>query len=419
MKNVLLLTRKDFKRKWRNPVVIIGFLLIPFVFTLIFALVFGGAGEEERTLPRISVVTVDKDKSLLSRFFLSSLSQGELKKLLSLKEAEEEEGRKLLDKGKASALLIIPENFGDRLWEGQEVEILLLKNPAEQFLPQIVQEICDTASLLFSSLFSVFSEELDIIKGFVDDNQFSDENVSMISLKIKSKFEGISKYVFPPVISLTERTKVEEEQEEAPALTISSYILPAISVMFLLFICNVVFEDILREKDSGTLLRMTISPMKLSEFIWSKIVTAAVMGMICTLTLIVLGRFIFSIRWGHPLLVISVVFCLNIMMAGFIAFLYSFVRTERQAGAVLSSVILIMSMLGGSMIPVDNYPSFIQNFSKLTLNYWGIQAFHKTMLDASIKDIFPILLGMIIAGLFLSSFGSYFLNKNLRRGLLK
>jgi len=419
VKNILLLTRKDFKRKWRNPAVIIGFLLIPFAFTLIFAMVFGGAGEEERTLPRISVVTVDKDKSLLSRFFLSSLSQGELKKLLSLKEAEESEGRKLLDKGKASALLIIPDNFGDRLWEGQEVEILLLKNPAEQFLPQIVQEICDTAALLFSSLFSVFSEELDMIKGFVDNGRFSDENVSMISLKIKSKFDGISKYVFPPVISLTERTKAEEEKEEATSLTVSSYILPAIAVMFLLFICNVVFEDILREKESGTLLRMTVSPLKLSEFIWSKIVTSAAIGMICTLSLIVLGRFIFSIRWGHPLLVLAVVLCLNIMMAGFIAFLYSFVRTERQAGAVLSSVILVMALLGGSMIPIDNFPPFIQTFSKLTLNYWGIQAFHKTMLQDPIREIIPILLGMIVVGLLLSSFGSYFLNKNLRKGLLK
>jgi len=398
--------------------VIIGFLLIPFVFTLIFAAVFGGAGEDE-TLPRISVITVDKDRSLLSRFFLSSLSQGELKKLLSLKEAEEPEGRKLLDRGKASALLIIPENFGDRLWQGQEVEILLLKNPAEQFLPQIVQEICDTASLVFSSLLSVFSEELDIIKGFVDHDQFSDENVSMISIKIKSKIEGISKYVFPPVISITERTKADEEKEEASTLNVSSYILPAIAVMFLLFICNVVFEDILREKESGTLLRMTVSPLKLSEFIWSKILTSAAIGVICTLALIVLGRLIFSIRWGNPPLVFAVILCLNIMMAGFIAFLYSFVRTERQAGAVLSTVILVMALLGGSMIPVDNFPSHIQNFSKLTLNYWGIQAFHKTMLQDPIGEIIPILLGMIFVGLLLSGLGSHFLNKSLRKGLLK
>lgn len=412
------MTRKDFQRKWRNPVVIAGFLLIPLVFTLIFALVFGGS-EGEETLPRISIITVDKDKSILSRLFLSALSQGELKKLLSLKEAEEQEGRELLDKGKASALLVIPEKFGDYLWEGQEVEILLLKNPAEQLLPQIVQEICDATSLLLSSLFSVFSEELDIVKGFVDNNQFSDEDASLISVKIKSKFEGISKYVFPPVISLKERTKAKEEKEEAPSLSVTSYILPAIAIMFLLFICNVVFEDILREKESGTLLRMTISPMKISEFIWSKIVTSAVMGMICTFVLIVVGMIVFSIRWGNPLLVIAIILCLNIMMAGFIAFLYSFVRTERQAGAVLSSVILIMSMLGGSMIPIDNYPPFIQNLSKLTLNYWGIQAFHKTMLEDPIREILPILLGMIVVGLFLSSLGTYFLNKNLRKGLLK
>ena len=85
----------------------------------------------------------------------------------------------------------------------------------------------------------------------------------------------------------------------------------------------------------------------------------------------------------------------------------------------MSSVILVMALLGGSMIPIDNFPPLIQNFSKLTLNYWGIQAFHKTMLQDPIREILPILLGMIAAGLLLSSLGSFFLEKSLRKGLLK
>ena len=41
MKRVLLLARKDFLRKWRNPVVIVGFMLMPLLFSFLFGLIFG------------------------------------------------------------------------------------------------------------------------------------------------------------------------------------------------------------------------------------------------------------------------------------------------------------------------------------------------------------------------------------------
>ena len=415
MKNILLLARKDFIRKWRNPIIIIGFTLIPIIFAFIFGLIFGTS--QERTLPRISVLAVDEDQSLFSEFFLSSFKQGELNKIIDLKKVDKEQGLKLMNKGKASALLIIPQKFGEKIWGGQPVEISLLKNPSEQFLPQIVEEICDISSLLFSSLFSVFSDELGTIKKFIDEGNFPDIQISSLSVQIKRRIESISKYVFPPIISLKQKT-IKEKEGESP-LSVQAYILPAIAVMFLLFICNVVFEDILKEKKMGTLLRMTISPLKISDFIWSKTLISTIIGILCTFILIALGRIIFSIHWGNPFLLFFIVICLNFMIAGFISSLYTFIRTEQQAGAVLSSVIMVMSLLGGSMVPAESFPPFILNISKLTLNYWGIQAFRKAATDAPFQEIFPILLGMILAGIFFSMVGSYFLNKNLKKGLLK
>lgn len=417
MKNVFHLIQKDFKRKWRNPVVILGFLFIPVIFTFIFGIVFGSS--EEQILPRVSVLVADNDASLLSQFLLTALSQGELEKFMKMEVVEEDQGRRLLDKGKASALLIIPENFGDDVWEGRGVELLLLKNPSEQFLPQIAEEIVDTATLLFSALFSVFSDEITVLQNVIGKGEFSDLDIADLSIQVKNRIEGVGKFVFPPVISLKQQTVSEKEEEKIPSLSVHSYILPAIAIMFLLFICNIVFEDLLREKEKGTLLRMSVSPMRLSEFIWSKIITSALIGMICTLVLIAIGRTIFAIRWGNIFLVLLIVLCLNIMLAGFISFIYSFIRTERQAGAVLSSVILVMSMLGGSMMPVENFPPFIQKISQLTLNYWGLRAFHKAIQRDPFIDFIPILLGMLGVGMLFSLIGSYFMKINLRKGLLK
>jgi len=417
MKNILHLIQKDFKRKWKNPVVILGFLLIPVIFTIIFGIVFGSS--DEQTLPQVPILAVDKDKSFLSQFFITAMNQGELEKLISLRVVEEEEGRRLLDKGKASALMVIPENFTDDVWNNRSAEILLLKNPAEQFLPQIAEEIVDTASLLFSTLFSVFSDEVSLIRDAIKKETFTDGDISSLSIQIKNRFEGVARFVFPPVISLKQETISEKEERTGPSLSVQGYILPAMAVMFLLFICNVVFEDILREKETGTLRRMSASPLKLSEFIWSKTITSALIGMICTSVLVVLGIVLFSIQWGNLFTIFLIILCLNIMLAGFISLLYSFIHTERQAGAVLSSVIIVMSMLGGSMMPVENFPPLVQKISQLTLNYWGLKAFHKAIQHAPFQEMVPLLVGMLSAGIVFSVVGSFFLKRNLRKGLIR
>lgn len=418
MKNIPLLVKKDFKRKWKNPVVITGFMLIPVFFTLIFGMVFGSS--EKNILPRVRVLVVDLDKSLVSNFLVTAMSQGEMKKMVELNPMDSEDSaRQTLNKGKASALLIIPENFGKDALDGKQAEILLLKNPSEQFLPLIAEEITDTIILIMSSLLSVFSDELELIKGFMELGNIPDTAFTTLSLAVRDKIEDISKYVIPPVISLKQETIKEKGQKEAASLTIHSYILPAMAIMFLLFICNVVFEDILREKESGTLLRMNISPMTMTEYIWSKILTSAMIGALCTFMLIGLGTIVFSIQWGNIFSILLIVLCLNILIAGFISFLYSFVKTENQAGALLTSVILVMSLLGGSMVPVENFPRIIQNMSRLTVNYWGMKAFHMSILKEPFMGLAPVLTGMFAAGIMLSLFSSFFIQNNLKKGLFK
>lgn len=415
MSNIFHLIQKDFKRKWKNPVVILGFLLIPVIFTFIFGFVFGSS--EEEILPEVQVLVVDNDSSFISQLLLSAFNQGELKKFIQTEVVEEEQGHKLLNAGKASALLIIPENFGGDLWGGMSTELTLLKNPSEQFLPEIAAEIIDTTSLLLSSLFSVFSGEIATIQNAVNKGEFSDADISSLSIQVKDRVEGIAKFIIPPVISIKERTISEEIEKEAASISVHSYILPAIAIMFLLFICNVVFEDVLREKEIGTLRRMTVSPLKISEFIWSKTITSALIGMCCTLVLIAVGWILFGIQWGNIFLVILIVFCLNIMLAGLISLIYSFIRTEQQAGAVLSSVIIFMSLIGGSMMPVENFPPFMQQISKFTPNYWGVKAFNKAILQDPIHEFIPILTGMLGIGILFSVVGAFFMKRNLRKGI--
>lgn len=418
MKRVWLLVGKDFQKKWKNPTVIIGFMLIPLMFAFLFGLVFGGSGEN--TLPRIRVLVVDHDDSLVSRFFQTALSQGQLKEMIELHFMDrEEDAVRRMEQGKASALLVINEGFGTEVLKGNPVELRLVKNPSEQFLPQIVEEIVDTAGLLLSSLFSIFGEEIGVIRGLVDQGDVPDRSVSDLSIRIKNRMEGISKLVFPPVVQLKQEVVRKETETSQGGISLQGYILPAISIMFLLFIINIVFEDLLRERESGTLLRMMASPMSLREFIWSKMAAAAVFGVLCTLFLIGSGALLFQIDWGPPGTVLLIVLALNILISGFISVFYTFIRTERQAGSIMSSVIIVMSLLGGSMVPVSSFPAPVRVLSRFTINYWGVEAFLQAQMRSAVVEILPILAGMTAAGLILSLISAHILKRNLIRGLVK
>ena len=390
--------------------------MLPLIFTLILGLVFGSS--DEPTLPQVKVLAADNDNSLVSKLFLGTFSQGELSKLIQIEKVEEDIGRTRMNKNKASALIIIPEDFGEKLLNREQTEVNIIKNPSQQFLPEIVQEVGDVATLIFSAFFTVFSD--DLFKGYAELDSFPDNAVSTISVQIKDKIEGISKFVFPPAISIKQTTIKEETQEETEdEFTFHSYVLPGISIMFLLFIANIIFSDLLREKEAGTLLRMMVSPMELNEFIWSKILTATGLGMICTFVFIILGTLAFPINWGNPLAIVVAVFCLNLLIAGFISLPYAFIRTERQAGAIIPSIIIIMSMFGGSMMPSQMFPSSIKIISKMTLNYWGIETFYKIMRKAPVVEIIPYFSGMVLLGILFSLAGAFLLKANLRKGLFR
>jgi len=420
MKRIFFLLRKDFIRKWKNPQVIIGFMLIPLVCTFIMGAVFGR--QAEVSLPPIKILIVDNDQSILSQLLLGALTQGEFQKKITLvKLKEEKEGRRLINKGQATALLIIPQGFAQSVWEEKPTQLILVKNPAEQFLPQIAEEITDTITLLLSGAVTIFSPELQTIRTLIESNSsrqntLDDKAVAEISIRIKGKFEKFGDYVFPPILWVKQETIELPGKKEAPQLSFHGYILPAMAILFLLFICNTVLEDTLREKEKMTLFRLLTSPLKMEEFVWSKILTAIIIGITVTAFLLLLGTLFFAINWGNFWMVAVLVITLNIACGGFISVFYSFVKTERQAGAVLSTVILVMSLLGGSMVPVDIFPQFLRPISRFTLNYWGIEAFHRIMFGRSWADLAPIFIAFTLGGFALAAIGSFFLKKNLVKG---
>ncbi|MCX6296033.1 MAG: hypothetical protein NTX97_08200, partial [Bacteroidetes bacterium] len=54
----------------------------------------------------------------------------------------------------------------------------------------------------------------------------------------------------------------------------------------------------------------------------------------------------------------------------------SFSKSRQQVQGMSTLIVLVMSCLGGSMIPSFIMPLFMQKVAVFTVNYWGIQGFY-------------------------------------------
>ena len=57
-------------------------------------------------------------------------------------------------------------------------------------------------------------------------------------------------------------------------------------------------------------------------------------------------------------------------------FLASFSKSRQQVQGLSKLIVLIMSGIGGSMIPLFIMPEFMQKIAVVSVNYWGVQGFY-------------------------------------------
>ncbi len=395
------------KRRIKSPYTILVMLLIPIFMTGIMGAIFSPSEDQ---LPKIKVLVVDKDKNIASKFLLGVFDSKDLKEMFQVTVVDETEGKKLISKGRASALIIIPEKFTDRLIKAEKSEFLVIKNPSEQFLPNVVEEFMATFSVIISGFVQVFEPELKTINALLD---VPLEQVSIAAMipfmeQSKTKIITLKNYLSPLLIQLKE--EVTRKKKKEPGLNIFSLVLPGMSIMFLLFIIEIFLRDILTEREDGKFQRMMFSPMRTMEFVFARITSGWVMGIFVYLVTVLLGILLFNIAWGNYLYLFIFTTVTCFWIAAFFALLDSFFKNRNQAGAFAAPIIMVFSVFGGSILPVNQMPEAVRWISGITLNHWFIKGAEQIRSGSFPFIPFDILL---LSGLILFLLASQFLKKRI------
>jgi ABC-2 type transport system permease protein len=378
----------------RDRVALFLTFVLPIVFFSIFALVFSGMGGDSVEEIELEVLVVDLDRSDVSRRLVAALSAHEA---LSVSMAPEvraeapsgeagppawsrETAYQAVRQGEADAALVLPagleELFGGFEGETPRVELIYdASNPMARFMlsgllqAASFQSAPDVLMDRGLGMLERFGGELtreqreavDFIRPFMVEGRMTEGSDGMAAL-----------------VAIDATAAHGEGDGDVPSIV--AYYAAGTGVMFLLFSMSGAAGGLLEEEERGTLERLLSTDVGMSLLLGSRWIFFTAMGALQVLLMFVWGWAVFGLDlWGLPRVtgVVAMSLVTAAAASSFGLVLAAACRSRAQLGGVATIAILVMSALGGSMMPRFIMPDFMNSVAKLTINGWALDGFLK------------------------------------------
>jgi ABC-2 type transport system permease protein len=408
----------------RDKVALALTFILPIIFFSIFASIFGGSSGGGGSVKPLQLLVADFDDSKVSVSMMKVLAErseidviwaGTSSASDSDSEADRPEvadlpaARAAVRSGKYDAALLVPAGFGDQFPDfagtGPAIELVydssnpmaqpsivgLLQAASFQAAPDMMLD--QGLGMLEESGLNFSDEQTEIIesaKGFLRsqlDGEDAGEQVGNDAAaegETAEESSGGGMASFVRVDASPARSPDDHAKANAKAVKqknrMISYYAASIGVMFLLFSTTGAAGSLLEEQDGGTLDRLLSSNLSMNTLLGSQWLFYSLMGFLQLLVMFVWGKFVFGLDLftaNHiaGCLIVSTVTAMA--AAGFGMLLATLSRTRAQMNGISTVVVLVMSAIGGSMVPRFVMPESFQRLSKFTFNGWAIDGFLK------------------------------------------
>ena len=381
MSFALLTALNDLRRRLRDPMSFLLWLGIPLAIAAMIRLAFGGQGGGG---PRAEVLVADLDDSFLSSFLLGALSRAEGGELPFDAEAVElEEGRRRIEDGDGSALLVIPEGFSEALLEETPCTLELVTNPAQRILPGMVEGALE---LLVDGSFYVHRVFGEPIQSMLQEpvagaHTLPDEEVTRISIQMNAIVERVAELLDPPAIQMVVDQPAEEEG--GGGVNFGALYFPSMLFMTLFFLAQGLTEDLWVEKRSGTLRRALTTPNRPAAFLAGKLGSAVVILAAVSLFGLLVGRVAFGLELTNLPLAVAWSAVAGAFLTLLMLLLQIHATSQRAANLLANLVMMPLLMLGGSFFPFEAMPDGMAAIGRKTPNGWALEQLKTILLGTA------------------------------------
>jgi ABC-type multidrug transport system permease subunit len=365
MRFLLVSAAKDLRRRLADLPGLAVWLGIPIVIGTLMTLAFGGSD----AAPKALVLLADEGTSILGRL-TGGVSSSEAGQYLAIERVTAEEGRRRLDAGEGSALVILPKGLTDAVINRTPATITVVTNPAQRILPDVVRV---GVEMLAEALFYLQQILGDALKAFASSPQddrgfFADAMVSAFSADVNQRLRALKPLLFPPLLSV----KTTSESSAASGASFAALLVPSVLFMSLLFIGRGFSDDLWEEREAGTLRRAVVAPPGPAVFLGGKLAAGAVFMSAVSLAgllAIVPAAGVSWLRLPPAFLWCAFTGTALISLFTVLQFLAS---TARGANILTTMVLFPLMMVGGSLLPFEMMPGWMAAAGRLTPNGQGV-----------------------------------------------
>lgn len=381
MRELVHLALKDLRILWRDRLAAFFALVFPLLLAIFFGSLFGG-GEEGQS--EVTVAVSDLDGTEASAAFVAALDSAET---LAVRSLPTSEARDAVRRGELPAYLEVREGFGEAV-QSFGVADTVLRLGVDPALPatsaavegvitrawfsRIQQQIQDPGALREQlagasedgqeGVEGLPDDQADLLLGILDD-------LALFQSQIDTMEAGAGPAFGNPPMESVSVTGPQIWPRSPFAISFPSAVLWGILACVATFATSIV-----RERRSGTWLRLRVAPLTRGHILGGKALACFVAAVVIATVLMGIGSVVFGVQvdsWGLLGLAIAAV---GVGFVGIMMLLSSLGRSEQAVSGASWAAILIMAMLGGGMIPLIAMPDWLTSLSRISPVRWGILA---------------------------------------------
>lgn len=395
------LFKKDLTLFFHDRRSVLLTFLLPVILITLFAFAYGSIGDFDGRSEPVKLLVSDLDKTSSSKEIIHKIdSLKDIKIIISDSSTPKEQ----VVKGKYPGALLIYKGFKDSLEAGKSMPIELVYDRSREMEVGILQQ--NLISILMSSTGEIIVKKS--IEKYLQD-QFPDIDKSTSDQIITT---AIKKDSSSPAIKWTSVVGVKNDTKLGLIQAVAGT-----AILMLLFSVAGVGTSILEEKENGTINRLLYSPLKSSSILYGKMLFAFVISILQLTAMFLFAWLIFNmdLSVNFPALILMII-ATAFAVSSLGIFLAALAKTRQQAQNLSTIVILVMSAIGGSMIPLFIMPSILQKIALLSVNYWGIQGFYDIFWrNLPLEAILPKILILVSIGIITTSASVQLFKKRVLR----